>query len=1259
MPFLPWRDPDTGDLLQLEYYGAVPTRDELPDYIAAARRRKEVEVNPFGETGVRIKETLFGPEGVPKDELGNPDLTKVRNLGTALQLAIDPVGTSFGPEAPKKLVEAVAPPTSEHPGVLETTARTLAEKALPIASSPVTAMFSVPGVATSLPGRIATGAFGVSAAKGGGEALGTALALRDEGRGWTDPEVVRNLVSGAVDVGLAPLMLGHALEPALGVVKDIAPDVLQQGVGEAARHGLETVREFEAGLTPGLDPEAGVVKWGEGRPPVPDGFIRLYRGGEGSSFFTPLEERAGSYARETGEGAFVDVPREVYEAGKAEAARLGQPRPDDTYLPDEWVKRAQPTTLKQEVYEAQDTGQSIEDILKEMEVEDLGQPRGGVQLRSPEGGPEAIPEVAPPGPPERQPGPMNATVEAPPAPGGSPAAPSTPPEALAANHPLVKAYREDPNHIALESFEGELTPTEAQFLVKEEPGLAKYPWMKRALGEEVPPAVPPRVQESLKSATEELTYDQFKERTKEWADEMRQDRPAEEVENALKQSFERGIDPTKSDDLNSLSDYMDAVDATGERTEPGNVPPFRPKVEEVIKPGETPALEAATPPQSYADFMKQKFGDRATTSKERAVARAEWNAIRDQRRIIKLGERAGIPPDKLQAMLEGMPKPSEEAANLSTLRRAAMPVIENLGKVHPWLREVFDRYVDSAERPAARLIADSYRIKHALSHAEQREVIEILDGKKAFDQASTPKVAQAAGHYRAMLDQVWNDAVAAGVVKGPKRQTYFPHKFAEGWDDNLLRMPQLDKNWNLREPHLEKARMTKRGDYRRDLGVLDEYFMSSYRRISEVQNFGKRLEVLRRFLRKMPMDKATSDWLHTNIRRVMGREAPGTFDIISGHARHVQALSDLGLAAFYQPIQGTNTALYGGIARSARAMRRLAKDYPNEVYDAMRSGALTPAITQEVIQGAYGASEGIRSPALQKFMYGIPTIDKWTRIHANTVGKMLVEDALKGSKGAARDIETLMGKGYDFKAADAYDRVGKALSDKALFRTGTLEVPGWASSGYGKLATQYCRFMYRHSVFVSGLFRDAAQGNVVPLARFLVAAGTIIPGMAEALYPVREGIRNVIKQGVSGEFDTEKLKEESIGDPRAWNTEVGWADVLRNRRIPWNHPLKRYLQNLTLWGGLGVFQIMIERASRGGGAFERGARAMVGPVPANVYEGVGTIPPDIRRAAEGEWPRYVPRWILQQVPIAGYPLAEEAFPPVTAWSRHRPRRRRR
>jgi hypothetical protein len=695
-------------------------------------------------------------------------------------------------------------------------------------------------------------------------------------------------------------------------------------------------------------------------------------------------------------------------------------------------------------------------------------------------------------------------------------------------------------------------------------------------------------------------------------------------------------------------------DLNGNVSEPPAVQP---------QPGQPapPEAQTSTGPKNYNEFLTAKFGERATTAKERMLAKAEWNRIRGEKKLIEAATKAGMEPEKIQELLAKNPEDaSPEMGRLSALRRAILPVIDNMEHVHPWFKKQFTKYLDDAETPAMRNLADSWKIRKGLSKAEQGEVALILNGKRKITDASTPGVLEATRAYRQMLDQALVDARDSGAISKATYDkivakygsgdagTYFPHKFKKGWDDGVVSALNIDKTWNLKDPHLEKGRLSDIEGYRKDLDVLDEYFLSAYRRSSEVKNFGRRLELLRRFTKKHITDKPTKKWLETNIRRVLGREEAGSFDKVSGHVRHIQALSDLGLAAAYQPMQAMNTALYGGIGRSALAIQRIAKNYPEEMYNAIRSRALVPDITQEIIAGAYGAKEGITSKALQKFMWGVPTLDRWTRIHANTVGRMLAEDALKGNKAAIRDVKAL-GFNKIENTPEFANQVGKALSDKALFRTGNLEVPGWTSSTAGKLATQYTRFMYRHAIFVTDMFREAGRGNVVPLARFLAVLPTVIPAMAEVIYPLRESIRELTRQTIEEpEYNAEDLKSAAFGDESTWEDEIKWKDVLRNKRIPMSHPLKRGLQNATLWGGAGIFQLLLERALQDrGGVVETGTKTLSGPVVGNAYELLGSAIKDINALPEElEYETHTPgrftrRWGARQIPIGGYPLARK------------------
>lgn len=1368
MPGFDWKD-ISGEIFHLP---RIPSsRDDLERLLeeAKAQRAAEAEVVP----PPTIKSTVAETPGVV-DKLKlllTPGMMGARGqemVDQGVNTLAESIPEDVSNLANRGLDVATLGLTSGVPDQVRNAAlKEVVSKGLGLATAPATA--AIPELGPVSP--LVTLPFAAEAASGGGEQLGQALSLaKDQGYDVTDPKVVRLITGGLLDLGFSGMMAGHArgqvgevgraverrLErsvPAQQIADTI--DQTSRGLGYTELPEVSWMNE-PGGKKPLTDAEAARIVEERNKPepgfeenPSPERVAEMMKPvetnasgessvsleamnrlksmqGQGQKFV--VYDQAGrarpiigadavDYTPQRGETFGIEGPngfetvRSHQVPGKVPGAK-----PEGAAPPAE---EGLPPVEEFGTHEITDTGQSLEDVLREMGLESpkaagaeavkTGTTEGnaeapsGVQLRSPEGV-EANPAMEGVGSRSGAVQGVQGGVQAPREPGKPGEGRPLEPEVVGASERLPT---EDPvkdlaarwneegftNELA-DDMEGwtSITPEEAVRLKKEAPGIEEqFPFIQEAADRGKPGATKETAIDVTATPVETRPERQLEEPEYDPSMEYAEGTPrvrASELPPEVKASNEKLIEnlgKTKTGEGalaafegdEAFQKYLASkgirkatetvvTRATGEshqevtyrndrgqRLTEGKLQELHERME-----AEPPlALEGAPPPKSFTEFMEKKFGSKTTTSKERAIARVEWVKEKERRKILKMADAAGIPPEKVQQLLDAMP-PAEGplAGSLSAWRRAALPVVENFGTIHPWLKDTFKKYIGEAEAPAMKNIADSWRIRQSLSKAEQKQVIEILDGKTLIDETTPTNVKQAAINYRAMLDQVWRDAVAAGVRKATdlKRQNYFPHKFAEGWDDNLVQNLHLDKNWNLRESSLEKARLSKRADYRRDLDVMDEYFLSAYRRISEVQNFGKRLQVLRRFARKHVADKQTAEWLQTNIRRIMGREHPGSFDRFSGHVRHVQALTDLGLAGFYQPIQAINTTLYGGLGRSVRALAKIATDKPNEVYDAIRSGSLTPDITQELIQGAYGAREHLPTRAAQKFMWGIPTIDKWTRIHANTVGKMMVGDALKGSKGALKDIN---GLGFDFKTLDelkaAMDKdpelglkVGKELSDKALFRTGTAELPGWASSTPGKLATQYTRFMYRHSLFVKDIFAQAGKGNVRPLARLLTVAPVMIPAMAEVLYPIREGLRELARQGVAGEgLDLQRVAGEALGDENLWDEEIQWYHILRNKRIPLTHPLMRALQNTTMWGGIGIFQLALERAMGSSGSpLEAGAKAFAGPVPINMFEAAGSVMKDLGNVKEDvEWGqppgKYTRRWGARQIPFIGYPLA--------------------
>ena len=1598
---IPWRDSQTGDMLELRAYGGTPRADELERLIEEARQRKALDVQPpmspnqLGREalGEAAEWTMDAPVLKPiSDKLREPGVKTAARLlvpgfagGEAILGGIAGAGATVGTMWDKMPGE----------GLSEADIEIIKEEA---GEGIHTGMEMVAPVDVAAIGF--TGAAGIAAkmaktAKGlqGARALGQAGRVADISEGiYGAGQVQEGLAEddwAMTGIGAARMAggFGGALSiPDVPNPSRVMPEPLK-AVEDLTRWIPEDISSGRAFDPVEWGPETGAVEFGGGRPPVPDGHTRFFRGGEeGSSFFAKNEARAGSYASDAGEGVYVDVPDELVPDFHAAAAQQpgAMPTPDDIYLPNDWVKKTQPTILKTERPEIV-ASESMEDILKDLEVEELGAPprtgseapEQGTQIAiRPEGvepvqqGVQGVQEGVqgsriaggrPEGGPlefrRRPPAPEKDALEetiddilgvegfrvAPEFRGLDPdlkqrLGDSTSEDLRAELEQFegyepsdfdridreskefiegilkeregreadilpgkfedVEPYDQVPDDVArveadadaaileadikkgfpdetesgavvpiknlrlrqvtadsgrldLALDKGTTSPDMIEQMLKDQfpehsievaPMKAGLGWgkevdlhhvtfwkdgrldykaaeraqellggklLREAPGMETakPPVRPAAAPEadagvSLKAEDQGFLYhstdraedlkgildkglrtghvsdikgqgtsgpytvvygkdagDVLEDVSYRPGDKMGKLEPRkprailvdpeafmespalEALENTMKTAFDaqevvwkkwkvpykkspRGgdipdfeamggdsfnqmrMDPEykrisrvydeASDDYYRAADneayhpktYDDYFNEAKAIADEHGIPVVRAKMgdegdlmipkgaladaEPPIKPPAKPALEAAVPAakgQSYTEFMQEKFGDKRTTAKERAIAKAEWKQGSADRKIITEAEAAGIPPDKVKAMLKEHPPDTPGPESVSPFKRAVLPLIKVFEKISPKLGAKFRTYTDLSEGPAMEKIAETFKMKKTLNKKQQKSVIESMveldqHPERAFTDIEfvDPQVREAVAKIRGMLDEAWEDAVQAGVRTplDKKRSNYFPHKFAEGWEDEALQSPNISEQWEVIDPHLEKKRLTGRSDFRRDWDVLDEYFLGVYRRNAEVHTFGKGLKGLKGFMKKelAGLDEANREYVRTNARRILGREPEGMKGRVAAKARHLEALSDLGLAAFYQPIQGVNVGLHGGFIRSTRALGRLLKDYPEETYRAIKSGALTPNIIQEVA-AAHGGG-GLGGPKFSKFMYGIPTVDKMTRVTGNTAGRLLVEDAISGkwfkqSKGAIKDIRGLGIEGEIVNTPEFINKVGKALSDKALFRTGGIEVPGWASSTGGKLGTQYMRFMYRHSIMVTELFSEAAKGNIKPLARFLTVAPAAITGMAEVLMPIREGLRDLIKQSFQeGDYDLDQTTKAAFGSDKDWDEEAEWIDIFRNKRIPWSHPLYRSLQNMAMWGGIGVYQMMTERIFRGYSATTRGMQ-WLGPVVGTAVEGLGAASMDVERATEGKWPEAFPKWALEQLPVGGYTARKTLFSPEEKKKKYGPK----
>jgi len=295
--------------------------------------------------------------------------------------------------------------------------------------------------------------------------------------------------------------------------------------------------------------------------------------------------------------------------------------------------------------------------------------------------------------------------------------------------------------------------------------------------------------------------------------------------------------------------------------------------------------------------------------------------------------------------------------------------------------------------------------------------------------------------------------------------------------------------------------------------------------------------------------------------------------------------------------------------RSLEAARDMTKNQRQIGLRALKASALTPDIGIEALGAVRGKWTG------GGYMHGIPTMDKAMRVHAFRVGELLHRDAVSGNKGALKSLERL---GIKDASKATPDQVGKLLSDKTQFRTGTLDLPLWSSSPLGRTATMYTGFMYQHTKFAMGLWRNPIK-NAAAIARFAVIGSVA----GEAVNDIRSGAKF---QNILG---NEKFKRK----------EADWIDVLKNKRIPLTSPLKREIQNLAILGGIGVFQTYIERLNSPGPVTL--AKLAQGPIATNVEDlGKAILEP---KGAKKKV-RATGKWAIEQFPGYGYELSNEFLP---------------
>jgi len=574
-------------------------------------------------------------------------------------------------------------------------------------------------------------------------------------------------------------------------------------------------------------------------------------------------------------------------------------------------------------------------------------------------------------------------------------------------------------------------------------------------------------------------------------------------------------------------------------------------------------------------------------------------------RLEEANRRDGPGGDDLNFLEEDTPQERDPVRYVSRWARFFRKSITVLEKASPRRAAAAKAYLRDMSGRASQLIGRRRQLTADFTKAEQAQVVNLLKGRIRPNNTMRPEVVTAFQEIRQMLDWVQAEAARLHVSTG-HLQNYYP-RIADKSTAQWANQPVDMSPWfSFKQPNIERHRVGRRGRFRNDLFVLDDYFLDVSRRLAEVQHFGKDLEKVLTVTGRQAENHEAAQTVMKYFNRLTGRvEHGGIVETAGGKAMYLEALADLGLSAPLQFGQVAHTASYGGVRRSLWNFAKLIGNYPKIVapklfgtsqheINALKSSALWPSLTHEAEQ-AYGAT-GSRVG----FLYGVPTADKAMRIHANMVGYSLLESAFanprsflgRWSKNAAvKDIKRL---GLDITQLQSMPReqakqiVGATLSNKTNFNTGYLDLPHWASTPGGRLVWQFHKFAYKQGEYAWGVTKLAAKGDVKPLLRYAVA---VAPFAGEAIADFRAWIKgeSILSGEEIDDWDDQTFVEKAITS-------------FANKRVPITSPGWRYVQNVATSGGIGYIQDAIRdvnkrefpQSSAGGAVFSTGVSWLEG-----------------------------------------------------------------
>src|SRR5882672_10396507 len=623
-----------------------------------------------------------------------------------------------------------------------------------------------------------------------------------------------------------------------------------------------------------------------------------------------------------------------------------------------------------------------------------------------------------------------------------------------------------------------------------------------------------------------------------------------------------------------------------------------------------------------------KFGAKVGKDEKKNLAQqldSELNAGKATPEDIQAALKAGnINFNEAQALGGGAPTVLREIAPVNKvplLRQGidrARNIIASQGEPGKQLASDLQKSRDVAEVSAGNWTANMPTVRK-LTKDEFNNFVDVSEGKA---QPINPKVSQAFNEWDQVRQDIYATAKQSGLDIG-KIEDYFPHiydkslftdknKYAKAINDlvesgqakdtteaaKILRYAG-DLSRNRRQGNLEFERVVDLPDFQRTKEALFKYVDSASNRISQTQIFGSQDENALKLINQIADQGGDASTVKDLFDISVGAKNYGQgSQAISMGLRKYNTVSKLGLGAITNAGQSVNTQSVAGTINTIKHIPGAAFS-PQDKEFALRSGVTVDGVLQDLREG--GGFEG--NTAAKIGAPGFNVVERFNRTLAATAGRDYAKDlAAKG------DTQTLAKMGIDLQGntltPEQEVQAARNMVERTQFKVDPQDLPGWATSPWGKVLAQFRTFAYNQSAFLGReLLKPAIAGNVAPLARF-IAIGI----------PVGIGIQTL-------------------------------KNVIRNRNDEEN-PVKRVSQGFQQVGGYGlagdIATGLFPQNSRyldSNRATTLAVSTLGGPTLGTISEGYGAT----AEAVQGK-PTNLERFVLRQIPIVGGTIQNTVLP---------------